>query len=82
MQNRRLGQQRNTTKAKRSSHGKCRDKINAGRTKSGLPWTVEVVAVEVTDEKSTREAARTEAWAVSWPEHPQAWPSSTSSWQN
>ena len=55
---------------------------NAGRTKSGLPWTMEVVAVGVTDEKSTPEAARTEAWAVNWPEHPEAWPSSASSWQN
>ena len=41
---------------------------NTGTTKSGLPWAVEVVSAEVTDEKPTPEAARTEAWASSWPE--------------
>jgi len=29
---------------------------------------VEVLSAEVTDEKPTPEAARTEAWALGWPE--------------
>lgn len=41
---------------------------NEGKTKSGLPWTVELATAEETDENPTPEAARTEAWASSWPE--------------
>ena len=38
---------------------------NAGTTKSGLPWTVEVQTAGETDQKPTPEAAKAEAWASS-----------------
>ena len=39
----------------------------AGTTKSGLPWTVAAETAGETDEKPMPEAAKLEAWALSWP---------------
>ena len=36
-------------------------------TKAGLPWTVAAETASETDEKPTPEAAKLEAWALSWP---------------